>query len=194
MSKIINIDDKTEIERQRIGRILDGKREEYAWFVNTYSQQVLDFTLRMVSDAEDAKELAQDAFVKAFRSLGTFSFQSSFCTWICRIAYHESLNHLKRKRFYVTDIDNVAQNQEELLDEELSTGREERIMLMEQAIDDLPPDDRMLIHLYYYEDQPLRDIAYIMDAEPNALAQRLHRIRKKLLQMIKQKEDEGTER
>ena len=65
---------------------------------------------------------------------------------------------------------------------------------MEEAIDDLPPDERMLLHLYYYENRPLRDIAYIMDAEPNALAQRLHRIRKKLLRMIKQKENEQTER
>ena len=74
--------------------------------------------------------------------------------------------------------------------EELSTGREERIALMEEAIDDLSPDEQMLLHLYYYEDRPLREIAYIMDAEPNALATRLHRIRKKLLQMIKQKENE----
>ena len=61
MSEIVNS------ERQRISRILDGKHEEYAWFVNTYSQQVLDFTSRVMPDAEDAREVAQDAFVKAFR-------------------------------------------------------------------------------------------------------------------------------
>jgi RNA polymerase sigma-70 factor (ECF subfamily) len=95
MSEIISIDAKSE--RQRIGRILDGKREEYAWFVNTYSQHVLDFSSRMMPNAEDAREVAQDAFVKAFRSLDSFQFQSSFCTWVCRIAYHESLNRLKRQ-------------------------------------------------------------------------------------------------
>ena len=67
MSEIISID-----ERQRIGRILGGKHDEYAWFVNTYSRQVLDFTSRMVPNAEDAKELTQTAFVKAFRSLSSF--------------------------------------------------------------------------------------------------------------------------
>ena len=191
MGQTRDISERTEqSESQRIRRILDGNREEYAWFVKTYSQQVLDFTSRMVPDAEDAKELAQDAFVKAFRGLGSFTGQSSFYTWICRIAYHESLNHLKRKRLYLTDIDNVAQQEDALDDDELSTGREARILLMEEVIEDLPPDERMLIHLYYYEDRPLRDIAYMMDAEPNALAQRLHRIRKKLLRMIKEKEDE----
>ena len=76
------------------------------------------------------------------------------------------------------------------IDEELSTGQEERIALMEEAIGDLPPDEQLLLHLYYYEDRPLREIAYIMDAEANALATRLHRIRKKLLKQIKQKENE----
>ena len=185
MSEIINIE-----ERQRIKRILDGKREEYAWFVNTYSQQVLNFTSRMLPYAEDAKEVAQDAFVKAFRSLDTFNFQSSFCTWVCRIAYRQSLNRLKHQQPHYIDIDNLPA----IADEELSTGCEERIAMMEEAIDDLPPDERMLIHLYYYEDRPLRDIAYIMDVEPNALATRLHRIRKKLLRMIKQKENEEADR
>ena len=185
MSKIV-INDKTENERLRIGRILDGKHEEYAWFVNTYSQQVLDFTSRILPDAEDAKEVAQDAFVKAFRSLATFKFQSTFYTWLCRIAYHESMNRLRCQQPHYVDIDNLPA----IEDEELSTGREERILLMEEAIDDLTPDERLLLHLYYYKDRPLRDIAYIMDAEPKTLTTRLYRIRKKLLRMIKQKENE----
>ena len=192
MSQIININ-----ERQRIGRILEGKREEYAWFVKTYSQQVLDFTSRMIPDSEDAKEVTQDAFVKAFQALGSFKFQSSFCTWVCRIAYHLSLDRLKRQHPHYVDIDNMpamGNDGEYQSYEDLSTGREERIAIMEEAIDDLPPDEQLLLHLYYYEDQPLRDIAYIMDVEPNALATRLYRIRKKLSRMIKQKEDERTER
>ena len=191
MSKIV-VDNNSDNERLRIGRILDGKREEFARFVNRYSQQEIDFTTRMMPDAEDAKEVAQNAFVKAFRSLSTFGFQSSFCTWVCRIAYRESLNRLKRQQPHYVDIDNLPAIEDD--EEELSTGLEERIALMEVAIDDLPSDEQLLIHLYYYEDRPLREIAYIMDADPNALATRLHRIRKKLLRMIKQKENEQTDR
>ena len=187
MSEIISIDGRSQNERQRIGRILNGKCEEYAWFVNTYSQEVMAFTSRLVPDAEDAREVAQDAFVKAFRSLASFEFRSSFVTWVCRIAYYESMNRLRRQQPHYVDMVEIPAEE---VDEELSTGCEERIALMEEAIDDLPPDERMLLHLYYYEDRPLREIAYIMDAETNALATRLHRIRKKLLQMIKQKENE----
>ncbi|MBO5549989.1 MAG: sigma-70 family RNA polymerase sigma factor [Prevotella sp.] len=165
-------------------------KEDFARLVQQYASQVLDFTTRLLSDRREAEEVAQDAFVKAFRSLDTFNFQSSFCTWVCRIAYHMSLDRLKRQHPYYVDIDNLPA----IADEELSTGREERIALMEEAIDDLTNDEQLLIHLYYYEDRPLRDIAYIMDVEPNALATRLHRIRKKLSRMIKQKEHGQADR
>lgn len=163
---------------------------EYAYFVKKYSQQVLDFTVRMVSCMADAEELAQNAFIKAFNKFEKFEQRASFLTWVSRIAYNEAINHLKRRKLHYVEIDEVPVAGCNLLDDELSTGNEERIKLMEEALDNLPPDERMLVHLYYYEDKPLNEIAYVMDAEPNSLAVRLHRIRKKLLITIKQKEYE----
>lgn len=166
---------------------------EYAYFVKRYSQQVLDFTVHMVSNRADAEELAQNAFVKAFSKFETFEGRASFLTWVYRIAYNESINHLKRRKICLIDIDDT-QIAESQIDEDLSTGRDERIRLMKDAIECLQPDERMLVQLYYYEDKPLQEIAFIMDAEPNALAVKLHRIRKKLLAIIKQKENEQVER
>ena len=197
MNQTVNID-----ERRRISRIVDrlaagdnrAAASEYAHFVKLYSQQVLDFTVRMVSSRADAEELAQNAFVKAYRALEKFEGKASFLTWISRIAYNESINHLKRRKIRLIDIDEASIADDDIADDELSTGNEERIRLMEDALDNLPPDERMLVHLYYYEDKPLQEIAYVMDAESNALAVRLHRIRKKLLIMIKEKEYERAER
>lgn len=193
MIKTVSID-----EQQRIGRITghlsvnDRKSaaSEYAYFVKMYSQQVLDFTVRMVGNRADAEELAQNAFVKAFNRLETFEGRASFLTWVSRIAYNESINHLKRRKLHLVDVDEAQIADSRIDDDELSTGREERISLMEDALNCLPPDERMLVQLYYYEDKPLQEIAFIMDAEANALAVRLHRIRKKLLIMIKHKENE----
>ena len=173
-------------ERQRIRRILDGRSDEYGYFVKTYSTQVLDFVSRMVSDAGDAEELAQDAFVRAFRALAQFDGRSSWLTWVLRIAYHTALNHLKRQRLQWLSIDDMPLT--DTPDDDLSTDREERIQQLDAAIDRLPADEQLLLHLYYYDDRPLRDIAYIMDAEPGLLATRLHRIRKKLLLMMKENE------
>ena len=190
----MNKNNDTE-ERQRIRRILDGRSDEYGYFVKTYSAQVLDFVSRMVSDAGDAEELAQDAFVRAFRALGQFDGRSSWLTWVLRIAYHAALNHLKRQRLQWLSIDDLPLSRmlryyrsEPTTDDDLSTDREERIQQLDAAIDRLPADEQLLLHLYYYDDRPLRDIAYIMDAEPGLLATRLHRIRKKLLLMMKENE------
>ena len=114
--------------------------------------------------------------------MGQFDGRSSWLTWVLRIAYHTALNHLKRQRQQWLSIDDLP-----LADtpDDLSTDREERIQQLGAAIDRLPADEQLLLHLYYYDDRPLRDIAYIMDAEPGLLATRLHRIRKKLLLMLK---------
>ncbi|MBR3566911.1 MAG: sigma-70 family RNA polymerase sigma factor [Salinivirgaceae bacterium] len=185
-------------EQRRVSTIADllngGDRKaaavEYAYFVKRYSQQVLDFTVRMVSNRADAEELAQNTFVKAFNRFETFEGRASFLTWVSRIAYNESINHLKRRKLRWIDVDDAQIADSRIDDDELSAGREERISLMEDALDCLPPDERMLVQLYYYEDKPLQEIAYVMDVEPNTLAVRLHRIRKKLLIMIKHKENE----
>ena len=189
-------------EQRRVSTIADllskGDRKaaaaEYAYFVKRYSQQVLDFTVRMVSNRADAEELAQNTFVKAFNRFETFEGRASFLTWACRIAYNESINHLRHRKLRWINIDDAQIADIDIADDEFSTGREERISLMEDALDHLPPDERMLVQLYYYEDKPLQEIAFIMDAEANALAVRLHRIRKKLLMMIKHKENEQVER
>jgi RNA polymerase sigma-70 factor (ECF subfamily) len=193
MVKTANTDEQKRI-RLIAGYLDAGDRKaaatEYAYFVKKYSQQVLDFTVRMVSCMADAEELAQNAFIKAFNKFEKFEQRASFLTWVSRIAYNESINHLRRRKLHYVDIDEVPIADCNLLDDELSTGNEERIKLMEEAINILPPDERMLVHLYYYEDKPLNEIAYVMDVEPNALAVRLHRIRKKLLVTITQKEYE----
>lgn len=196
MIKTANIEEQRHISA--IADLLDaGDRKaaatEYAYLVKRYSQQVLDFTVHMVSNRADAEELAQNAFVKAFNKFETFEGRASFLTWVYRIAYNESINHLKRRKICLIDIDDT-QIAESQIDEDLSTGRDERIRLMKDAIECLQSDERMLVQLYYYEDKPLQEIAFIMDAEPNALAVKLHRIRKKLLAIIKQKENEQVER
>lgn len=177
-------------------------KQDFAKMVRQHARQVIDFTTRLLPDRQDAEEVAQDAFVKAYQQLDTFRGEASLLTWLQRIAYHEAMERLRRRRPYTVDIDDpcvVREFASLTPDENLSTGREERIQFLEEAVSGLPPDDQLLLHLYYYEDLPLRDIAYIMDAdcdatlskrEPNALGVRLHRIRKKLLTMIKQREDE----
>ena len=163
-----------------------ASKEDFAQLVRQHATAVIDFTARLLPDRREAEEVAQDAFVKAFQQLSSFRGESSFLTWVQHIAYHEAVDHLRQRRPYMVDIDEMPTMME---DEDLQMEREERILLMEEAVVRLSPDDQLLLHLFYYEDRPLREIAYIMDVEPNTLSQRLRRIRKRLMVMIKQKED-----
>ena len=147
---------------------------------------------RLTSDAMDAEELTQDTFLRAFSHIDSYDPQrASLGTWLCRIAYRLTLDFLKRRRPMIVSIEDTKVWQTDISDEaleaELSTGREERIQRLEQLMDDLPPDERLLLTLHYFENRPLDECAFIMDATSHALANRLYRIRKKLYKQLQNK-------
>ena len=170
-------------ERQLIARILDGHAEDFGYFLERYSQEAFAIVVRLVPQQEDAEELVQDAFVRAFNRLETFEGRSSFSTWICRIAYTTAVSWLRKRRIKYLSIDDQPKLADTEVDEALDD--ESRIEELRRAISLLKPDEQTLITLYYYDNRPLNDIAYILDAEPNVLATRLHRIRRKLYLLIK---------
>lgn len=87
---------KTE-EQHKIERILAGKTEEFAYFLDTYGQQVFTLIVRMTGSESDAEELTQDTFLKAFQHLSSFNGKSQFSTWIYRIAYNTALTALRKR-------------------------------------------------------------------------------------------------
>ena len=141
--------------------------------------------VKQVPNVMDAQELAQDTFLKAFSRIGSYDGRrASLSTWLCCIAYRLTLDFMKRHRQPVITIEDdedwPADISDKQLEADLSTGREERIEQLEKLIDLLPADERMLFTLYYFDDRPLAEIAYITGIDAKALANRLYRIRKKL--------------
>ena len=154
-----------------------------------YAQRVFAMIVRQVTDVMDAQELTQDTFLRAFSHIDSYDPQrASLSTWLCRIAYRLTLDFLKRRRPLIVSIDDTEFGKmdlsEEQLEAELSTGREERIEQLERLIDKLADDEQMLLTLYYFEDRPLTEIAYITGIEAKPLANRLYRIRKKLAKKL----------
>lgn len=170
-------------EQEMIARILDGHIEDFGYFLERYSQEAFAIVVRLVPRQEDAEELVQDAFVRAFNRLETFERRSSFSTWICRIAYTTAVSWLRKRCMKYLSIDEQPKLTDAEVDETLDD--ESRIEELRRAITLLKPDEQTLITLYYYDNRPLNDIAYILDAEPNTLATRLHRIRRKLYLLMK---------
>ena len=170
-------------EKELIARILDGHAEDFGYFLERYSQEAFAIVVRLVPQQEDAEELVQDAFVRAFNRLDTFEGRSTFSTWICRIAYTTAISWLRKRRMKYLSIDDQPKLTDTEVDEAFDD--ESRIEDLRRAITLLKPDEQTLITLFYYDNRPLSDIAYILDAEPNTLATRLHRIRRKLYLLMK---------
>ena len=170
--------------------VRSGRREGQTEMVGRYAERVFAMIARQVPDVMDAQELTQDAFMRAFDHIDSYDpHKASLSTWLCRIAYNLTLDFLKRRRPMIVSIEDTKVWQtdisDDVLEAELSTGREERIEQLQQVIDELPDDERMLLTLYYFEDRPLTEIAYITGIEAKPLANRLYRTRKKLFQKLR---------
>lgn len=177
-------------EAHIIKEILNGKTELYEYFLDLYGQQVFVLVDRIVSCQEDAEELAQDVFLKAFQQLSSFKAESSFSTWIYRIATNLAISAVRKKRNDVLRLDdsvfvNLSDTQ---VDEALEDDSEEQMERLQQAMNQLEADERALITLYYLEEKPLVEVAFILGITEGNAKVKLHRIRKKLYVLIKNQE------
>jgi len=181
-----------EKDQQIIDRVLrNGQQADYALLVDCYRARIFAFVATMVTCREDAEELAQDCFVKAYAQLAQYDSQrSSFYTWLRCIAYRLCLDHIHRHPgvWFETDEQTLQAIPDDEADSVLDTDDDQRIRLLIEAIHRLPPTERLLVQQHYFEQQPLSVIAEVTDTDAGTLATRLHRIRKKLYQYIKTRE------
>lgn len=173
-----------------ISSILAGKTERFAYFLDKYGQQVFNLIVRMTNSPEDAEELTQDSFMKAFEHLSSFNGNSSFSTWIYRIAYNTTLSALRKKTNEVLSFDERLWNtvSDTEADEALNSEDEEQIQRLQEAISRLSPDEQALVSLFYEEDRPIAEIGYILHLTESNVKVKLHRIRKKLYLLMKQED------
>ncbi len=176
-------------DEQIVEAVKGGATRGQRLMVSRYCQQVFAMIARQVGDAMDAEELTQDVFLRAFSHIGSYDpQQASLATWLSRIAYRLTLDFLKRRRPPIVSIEDTQAGQADISDEqieaELSTGSEERIQRLLLLMDDLPPDERLLLTMHYFENRQLDECAFIMDTTSHALANRLYRIRRKLYKQL----------
>ena len=178
-------------DEQIVEAVKGGGSKGLGLMVSHYGQQVFAMIARQVGNAMDAEELTQDTFLRAFSHIASYDpKRASLATWLSRIAYRLTLDFLKRQRPLIVSIDDTEVWQTDIsneqLEAELSTGNEERILRLQLLMDNLPPDERLLLTLHYFENRQLDECAYIMDSISHALANRLYRIRLKLYKKLKQ--------
>ena len=175
-------------EAHIIEEILNGKTNRYEYFLDKYGQQVFALVARIVSCQEDAEELTQDVFLKAFQQLSSFKAESSFSTWIFRIAYNAAISATRKHNHDVLHLDDAvfANLSDAQVDEALEDESEEQLKRLTQAMEKLNADERALLTLYYRKEKPLAEVAFILGMTESNTKVKLHRIRKKLYVIMKQ--------
>jgi RNA polymerase sigma-70 factor (ECF subfamily) len=164
--------------------VLDGDHQHFAVLVKRYQNFVFTITLRYTENREDAEEISQDVFVKAFKSLKDFRGDSKFTTWLYTIVTTSSITFLRKKKLPTHSLDN--EHVFELADSQDSGMRanqveqKSRSAMVNEAIRMLGPEDAQIITLFYKGEQSLEEISQIMGIEPNAAKVRLHRARQRL--------------
>lgn len=176
-----------------IQQILNGNKMPFSLIVKKYQQLVFTIAFRIMGNREDAEDAAQEIFVKCYRGLRSFNRQSAFATWLYRIAYNHSIDLVKRKGHFRSTTEWEYEGLKGIPSEEATTESEMDLKtiktLLKDAILSLPPEHRILVLLYYYQEMPLKEIAVVMGVKENNLKIRLHRIRAKLMDQLKMKSE-----
>ena len=171
-------------DNEIISKVLSGDQQAYAGLVNRYQNYVFTLALRMVKSREDAEEVAQDVFIKAYRYLADFRGESKFTTWLYTIVNNTAISFLRKKKLDIHSLDN--EKVFELADSQDSGMRaniveqKSKLAMVSNAIGMLGTDDAEIITLFYKGEQSLDEIAQVLGIESNTAKVRLHRARTRL--------------
>ncbi len=168
-------------EFQLIEEFKNGSEQAFNVLVHRYKEKIYWIVRRMIPDHDEADDVTQNVFIKVYHSLGSFKGDSSFYTWIYRIAINHALNEIRRKKlrrtFSLTDETHQMGSHEPQPLEQLE--KEERTQRIAEAIERLPEKQKKVFLLRYYEELPYEEIAKVLKTSVGGLkANYFHAVKK----------------
>ena len=179
-----------EADRILVERVQNGDVAAYDILVHRYRERLYSVVYNLTSNREDALDLTQEAFIKAFQSIGRFQGKSSFYTWIYRIAVNNTLSHLKkyrnRKFLSFDNLDNEA-SQTDIFEAVAAKTKTEKATLMRElheklneALQKLSLKHRSVVVLFEIEGMSHEQIAEILGCSVGTVRSRLHYAKQQL--------------
>jgi len=159
---------------------INGDDRAFAKLVNRYKERIFLVVLRIVRNRDEARDLAQDAFVKAYRNRQSFRADSSFYTWVYRIAVNLSLNYINRNRDRMAESIEDSDAKNFSIEPDLSIEQEELRNAIDRAIKDLPARQRTVFVLRHYEEKSHAEIAEMLAITEGAVKANYHQAIQKL--------------
>ncbi len=167
-----------------ISKVLNGETNYFSYFVDKYKDIVFSIAFKIIGNREDAEEMAQESFVRAFKSLHTFKGNAKFSTWLYRITYNNCISEVRKKKLKFISTDDVQLPDET---EEMNFDgipEENRTKYVKAALEKLPSDEYTLILLYYFDDKSVEEISAITKMTESNVKVKLFRARKKLQTLL----------
>ena len=168
-----------------IEKVCEGDDDAFRYFIRQYKDMAFTLAVSIVKDELTAQEVAQDAFLKAFRSLKSFNRKSTFRTWFYRIVVNEALMRLKKKKNEIVVF--KGEHDYEVADEGplLALQEEQQAYLIEEALKKLPPKESLALRLFYLEGERIKEVCEVTGWSEANTKVILHRARKNMLSLIK---------
>lgn len=189
-SGVVDAPEAAVPERELVQRAKSGEGAAFDELVRRYQERIYATVYHMTSNHEDAADLAQEAFVRAFRALGSFKGESSFFTWVYRIAVNQTINFLKQRRhrghLSLNDLDFQAENDPDLValvsdrTPRRDAGLRELQERLNMAMQKLSEEHRMVVTLHDIQGLKHEQIAEIMKCNIGTVRSRLHYARQQL--------------
>jgi len=179
---MIKTDDLYHIEAVKNGNV-----QAFSFLVDKYQKMVYLLALKLLKKPEEAEEMAQDTFVKAFQKLDSYEGKSKFSTWLYRITYNACISELRKRRIEFKSIEDrqiSEQDEQQMHDYYRETKKEDQEKYLNLALERLPEDDQVLVTLYYYENQSMDEISMITGLTVSNIKVKIHRARKKMYELL----------
>lgn len=185
---------EAQVDQLLVERVQNGDKKAFDLLISKYQHRIISLVTRYVSDQTEALDVAQEAFIKAYRAIDRFRGDSAFYTWLYRIAINTAKNWLvaRKRRPPASDIDAVDAEQYDIDSRLKEQGTPENEMMRDEirrtvydTIADLPDDLRTAIMLREMEGMSYEDIAVTMDCPIGTVRSRIFRAREAIDQKLK---------
>ncbi len=170
-----------------IEKVKNGEANYFSYLVESYKDIVYSISLKILKDHDEAEDLAQESFIKAYNSILSFQGKSKFSSWLYRITYNTCISHVRKKKQEYISVDDI-----QIKDEAEDFNFDEipgdaRKKYLQQALKQLPEIDYTLVLLYYFEELSVDEIKKIVNMSASNVKVKIHRARKKLYTIIEDK-------
>jgi len=171
-------------EKLLIDSLVNNDRKAYEQLVDKYKHMVYTLCVNMLKDKHLAEDVAQDCFIKVFKSIKSFKKESKLSTWIYRITYRTCIDQLRKNAIPISNIDDHY-NIQDASNPENALEKEDLIQWIRKTIMQLPREDATVLQLYYQEQKSLKEVVSITGLTETNVKTKLFRSRKFLRQKAK---------